>query len=518
LPTYTFLAPAQGTGTPLTTLFQSSQLVGHHGEAGPLITSVSVNDREVEPGALFVALPGQHSHGAQFAQGARDRGAVAVMTDPTGAGVARASGLPVAVVTDARRAVGDVASRVYGTDEARPRLFGVTGTNGKTTTVHLLDALLELLGVRAGHSSTESRRSGDAVIGSRLTSPEAPELHALLARMNEDAVKEAAIEVSAQAITHHRFGGIVLDVAGFTNLSHDHLDEYGSMGAYLHAKATLFRPEHARAGVVSLDSPAGRDVVAASRIPVSTISSTPGVDADWSVHAVRITPTTTNFELSGPGGLNLRTSIPLLGRHMAADCGLALAMLATAGHDLAAASDRLAEGLHVDVPGRTTLISGSDGPRVYVDFSHTPDSIEKTLTALRAVAQGPVVVVMGADGERDTTKRRPMGAAAANGADVAIITDHHSRFEDPTSIREALLAGARTMTPSSIVLDIADSAEAIRTAIDLASPDGTVLWSGPGNVDYRIIRGADVPYSPRQDAARALAEAGWASPPAPHLT
>ena len=518
MPTFTFLAPTSGGGLPFTTLFGPRRSAVHEGRTDPSITSVSVADGEVRPGALFVALPGQHGHGAQFVERARARGAVAVMTDPAGGALISARDLPVAVVADPRRAVGVIASRVYGTDRARPSLFGVTGTNGKTTTVHLLDALLESLGVRAGHSSTDSRRSGETRIGSRLTSPEAPELHALLARMVEDRVEAAAIEVSAQAITHHRLGGVVLDVAGFTNLSHDHLDEYGSMGAYLRAKATLFTPQHTRAGVVSLDSAAGREVVAAARVPVTTITSEEGVEADWSVHDIRLTPTRTHFELTGPGGLVLRTSVPLLGRHMAADYGLALAMLAAGGHDLAAASDLLEDGLDVDVPGRTALVSGNAGPRVYVDFSHTPDSTEKTLAALRAVARGPVVVVIGADGERDATKRRPMGAAAANGADVAIITDHHSRFEDPASIRRALLDGAHHVAVSTTVLEIADSSEAIRTAIDLASPDGTVLWSGPGNVDYRIIRGADVPYSPRQDAARALAEAGWASPPAPHLT
>jgi UDP-N-acetylmuramoyl-L-alanyl-D-glutamate--2,6-diaminopimelate ligase len=436
-----------------------------------------------------------------------------VLTDPAGVDLTRGCGLPVLVSDDARRVLGPVAARVYGTDRHRPTLLGVTGTNGKTSTVHMLAAVLDQVGVRSGCSSTVLRRSGSTVVASRLTSPEASELHALLARMTEDGVEAAAIEVSAQAMTHHRTGGIVLDVAGFTNLSHDHLDEYGSMGAYLAAKVALFQPDRARTGIVSLDSDAGAAVVAGAGIPVATLSSTPGIVADWTVRDVVVSAARTSFTVTGPGGFAVATRVPLLGRHMAADCGLAIAMLVAAGYDPDRLRGALGGGVDVDVSGRTALVSGSDGPRVYVDFSHTPDSTEKTLSALREITAGPLVVVLGADGEKDPTKRVPMGTAAARGADVVIVTDHHSRHEDPRTIRAAILRGARDAAVGAAVIEIADSSAAIRHAIADAGPTGTVLWSGPGNVDYRVIGDADVPYSPRFDAARALVEAGWAVPP-----
>ncbi len=509
MPDFTLLAPTHVAGVALGELAGPGVRVRKR-DAATCLTGVSVSSREIRPGGLFAALPGLHQHGAQFAEAARTVGAVAVLTDAAGAHVARRSGLPVAVATDPRLVLGPIAARVYGTDRVVPRLFGVTGTNGKTTTIHLLDALLERFGARAGCSSTEHRRSGAAVVASRLTSPEAPELHALLARMNEDGTEAAAIEVTAQAMTNHRTGGLVFDVVGFTNLSHDHLDQYRSMADYLAAKVALFQPGRARTGVVSLDSAAGVAVVERAGIGVTTITSTPGVAADWTVHDIAMTSVSTRFELSGPAGQHLATTIPLVGRHMAADCGLALVMLASAGYDVDRMGATVAAGVDVVVAGRTQLVSGAIGPRVYLDFSHTPDSTEKALAALRETARGPVIVLLGADGDKDPTKRGPMGAAAARGADVVIITDHHSRWEDPAAIRHGLLAGARAASAPSTVLEIADSPRAIRRAVELAGPDGTVLWVGPGSVDYRVIAGRDVPYSPRRDTARALTDAGWA--------
>ncbi len=502
------LTPTRVEGAPVYDL-ATGRDVAIEGDALATVTSVSVSDRECRPGALFAALPGQNGHGARFSTAARDAGAVAVLTDLRGASLARESGLPLLVTPDPRRALGAIAARVYGTDRVRPRLFGVTGTNGKTTTVHVLDAILGALGVRSGCSSTVHRRSGATSVSSRLTSPEAPELHALLARMNEDATEAAAVEVSAQALTNQRIGGVTFDVAGFTNLSHDHLDEYGSMNDYLAAKIALFQPDRARNGVVSLDSPAGATVVESARIPVTTITSRPGVHADWRVHDVAVRETSTRLQVTGPGGQHLEAEIPLLGGHMAADFGLALVMLVVGGYDFGELRRRVERGIHVDVSGHTALVSGATGPRVYVDISHTPDSTEKNLTALRGLARGPLVVVMGADGDKDATKRGPMGAVAAAGADVVVITDHHSRYEDPASIRRALVAGAESIGGTSTVLDIGDSRVAIRRAIALAGESGTVLWTGPGSYDYRVIEGVDVPYSPRMDAAAALTEAGW---------
>lgn len=507
MPQFTLLSPQNTSGVTLGSLADKDITVTG-GSPEILITNVAVSGRELGPNGLFAALPGRHEHGAAHWQQARNAGGVAVLTDPAGLAFLPTDATPILVTADPRRVLGRIAARVYGTDQQHPTLFGVTGTNGKTSTVHLLDAILEQLGIPAGHSSTADRRTGPTTVASRLTSPEAPELHALLARMNEDGVQAAALEVSAQALSHHRVDGLVFDVAGFTNLTHDHQDEYSSMDVYFQAKRALFTPEHARRGVISLDSPAGHRMQKEARIPLTTITSLPGVGADWAVRVIQSTPTSTRFSLHGPDGFELVSTIPLVGRHMAADAGLAIVMLLEANIGRTQIASALSEGVQVLVPGRTDLLSGADGPLVYTDFSHTPDSIEKTLEALRSLTPGRLIVIIGADGEKDASKRQPMGRAAADGADVVIVTDHHQRFEDPALIREALLAGAHHGRTQQVI-EVPAPGAAIRTAIRMATTGDTVLWVGPGQTDYRIVRGEDTPYSPRNDAREALTEAGW---------
>jgi UDP-N-acetylmuramoyl-L-alanyl-D-glutamate--2,6-diaminopimelate ligase len=509
MPSFTQLVPATTVGAALGDLVGAGVVVS--GDLSTRVTSATVDHRHAQPGALFAALPGGTGHGADHAAEAAAAGAVAILTDPAGAVAARSAGLPMLIAADPRAVVGDIAAIVYGTGDLHPTLFGVTGTNGKTTTVHLLDAILTQLGIRSGRSSTADRKSGDTAVASRLTTPEAPELHALIARMNEDGVSAAALEVSAQALSRHRVDGLLFDVAGFTNLGHDHRDEYPGDEEYLAAKALLFQPDRARRGVVVLDTPSGHRVRERSGIPITTVTSLDDVDADWTVRVTGATFSTTDFVLDGPGGLHLASMVPLVGRHMAVDCALAIVILVESGIDFDRIARSVAGGVSVTVPGRTDLVSGPRGPRVYLDFSHTPDSIESTLAALRAVAVGKVIVIVGADGEKDPTKRGPMGRAAAAGADIVVVTDHHSRFEDPAAIRRALLDGAESHPGPHRVFEIPEPRLAIRAALGMAGADDTVLWVGPGQSDYRIVRGRDLPYSPRADARTALDEAGWAS-------
>jgi UDP-N-acetylmuramoyl-L-alanyl-D-glutamate--2,6-diaminopimelate ligase len=511
------LAALVGDGVRLVPAAASDENAGEEAALDVRVTNVAVSDAELLPGGLFAALPGRHGHGADFVPAAVRAGAVAVLTDDEGVARASAAGLPSLVVSAPRRHLGRVAATVHGTDVRRPRLLGVTGTNGKTTTVHVLHAVLRQLGLPAGLSSTAERRSLDVAVASRLTSPEATELHALLARMAEDDVHAAAIEVSAQALSRHRVDGVRFDVVGFTNLSHDHRDDYPTPESYLEAKLALFGRDRADRGVVLLDSPAGREVVARSGVPVTTISTVGAQEADWRLQVTTATASSTAFRLEGPDGRVLRSSVPLIGRHMAADAGLALVMLVEAGHAVDRLQEAVAGGIEVAVPGRTLQVSGVDGPRVYTDFSHTPDSVAKTLAGLRTVTEGLLVVVIGADGDRDPSKREPMGRAAAEGADLVVVTDHHPRTEDPARIRRALVAGARTAEEAqrrhrqreSTVVELAEPAAAIRHAVAAVGPGDTVLWVGPGDTDYRVVGTEDLPYSPRRDARQALREAGW---------
>jgi UDP-N-acetylmuramoyl-L-alanyl-D-glutamate--2,6-diaminopimelate ligase len=484
----------------------------HVGVIDPVeVTGVSLNSASVEPGDLYVGVPGRNAHGASYASAAAERGAVAVLTDPAGAELAAASGLPVIITQDARAALGDVSAWIYRTAEDPATLFAVTGTNGKTSVVYLLSAILAQLGVVSGLSSTAERRIGETAVVSALTTPEASELHALLARMREEEVRAVAIEVSAQALSRHRVDGLVFDVAGFTNLSHDHLDDYAAMEDYFQAKVALFEPDRARRGVVTVDTAWGVRLADESRIPVSTLSTDGTSDAEWRMSIVKETIFHTEFRLEGPDGRFLQTRVPLLGAFMAANAALAIVMLVESGWDLDAVAHALERdgGIDAYIPGRAERISGESGPVVFIDYGHTPDAFQRTLDALREVVDGRIVMVFGADGDRDTTKRAEMGAIAARGADAVVVTDFHPRSEDPAAIRAALMDGARAAVPDAELYEVPDPRAGFRAALALAGEGDVVLYAGPGHEDYQEVAGVHIPYSAREDSRLALREAGW---------
>ncbi|MGM7678067.1 Mur ligase family protein [Microbacterium sp. A94] len=494
--------------------------------AGVTLSGITLATADLRAGEAFVAIRGVNKHGAEFAVAAAQKGAVAVITDAAGAEIAAASGLPIIIVDDPRGVLGALSAWVYGTgaDDTLPLLFAATGTNGKTSVSHLLEGILRQIEVVTGLSSTAERHIAGDVIVSRLTTPEASEMHALLALMRERDVEAVAVEVSAQALSRHRVDGIVFDVAGFTNLSHDHLDDYADMQEYFAAKLALFRPDRARRAVICLDSPSGADVVAASEISVVTVG-TPAIAADaeaaaaadWVVTIDEERQRGTRFTMTGPQGRSLTTVVPVIGPHMASNAALAIVMLLEGGY----AWERIKSALERDgqinayLPGRTELVSGDSGPAVFVDFGHTPDAFVKTLAAVRRVTPGRTLMLFGADGDRDATKRLDMGRTAVEGSDILVITDHHPRFEDPQSIRATLIEGARNAQPDAEIHEYSPPETAIVAAVALVGDGDAILWAGPGHQDYRDVRGVRTPYSARELARRALRDAGW-SVPEPH--
>ncbi|MEV8369567.1 UDP-N-acetylmuramyl-tripeptide synthetase [Microbacterium sp. NPDC064584] len=494
---------------------------GEIGDAS--LTGLTLATADLRPGDVFVAVRGVNRHGADFAASAAAKGAVAVVTDAEGADAAAGTGLPVIVVDDPRGILGDLSAWVYGTgrDDDLPLLFGTTGTNGKTSVSHLLEGILGQLGVVTGLSSTAERHIAGQIVVSRLTTPEAYEMHALLALMRERGVEAVVVEVSAQALSRRRVDGIVFDVAAFTNLTHDHLDDYADMREYLEAKLPLFRPDRARRAVISLDSDAAAEVQERCEIPFVTVG-TPAIAtdpdaaarADWVVEIVHERQTGTEFRLTAADGRTLTTIVPVIGRHMAANAGLAIVMLLEAGY----AWERIVAtltgdgGIRAYLPGRTERVSGERGPAVYVDFGHSPDAFEKTLAAVRRVTPGKVVMLFGADGDRDATKRHDMGRTAVLGSDILVVTDHHPRFEDIDSIRATLIEGARRARPDAEIHEFSPPEVAIVEAVALVGDGDAILWAGPGHQDYRDIRGVRTPYSARELARRALRDAGWPVP------
>lgn len=493
----------------------------HSGDLGDTrLTGITLATADLRAGEAFVAIQGAKRHGADFAQTAADKGATALITDAAGAEIARDAGLPIIVVDDPRALLGELSAWVYGTgpEDDLPLLLATTGTNGKTSVSHLLEGILGQLGVVTGLSSTAERHIAGEVIVSRLTTPEASEFHALLALMRERGVEAVAVEVSAQALSRHRVDGILFDVAGFTNLSHDHLDDYADMREYFEAKLPLFQPDRSRRAVVCLDSAYGAEVAERSTVPTVTIVTPaiavdPDAAADWRVEIVEERQDGTEFTLTGPEGRSLTTTVPVIGRHMAANAGVAIVMLLEGGY----AWERLVavlDGGRIDahLPGRTQRVSGERGPAVYIDFGHSPDAFEKTLAAVRRVTPGTVLMLFGADGDRDATKRHDMGRTAVEGSDILIVTDHHPRFEDPDSIRATLVEGARRAQPDAEIHEFSPPERAIREAVALVGDGDAILWAGPGHQDYRDIRGVRTPYSARELARRALRDAGWPVP------
>jgi UDP-N-acetylmuramoyl-L-alanyl-D-glutamate--2,6-diaminopimelate ligase len=492
--------------------------VEEQGDASPVqVTGVTLSSRTVRPGDLYAALPGARTHGAEFTRQAAQAGAVAVLTDPAGVARAQAAGLPVLVVPDPRAVLGRLAAWVYGEPGDRLVTLGVTGTNGKTTTTCLLDAALRAAGRRTGLVGTVELRLGDERLPSTGTTPEAPDLHALLAAMVERGVAVCSMEVSSHALALHRVDGLVLDVAAFTNLSQDHLDFHGSMDAYFAAKASLFTPQRSRRGVVCVDDVWGERLAGLATVPVVPVATRPGAlpgGAGWRVLEERLEAGLPVARVAGPGGREVCLRSPLPGRFNLANALLALAVLVEAGLEPEQAADAVAAA--GPVPGRMERV-GEPGvppgaPLAVVDFAHSPDAVEQALAALLGAAPvrgRPVVVVLGAGGDRDREKRPLMGAAAARGADVVVVTDDNPRSEDPAVIRAAVLDGAVEVARDSgaLVLEVPGRRDAISEGVRRAWGGGVVLVAGKGHEQGQEVGGVVHPFDDRAALAAALAGA-----------
>jgi UDP-N-acetylmuramoyl-L-alanyl-D-glutamate--2,6-diaminopimelate ligase len=402
---------------------------------------------------------------------------------------------------------------VYGEPASALTLLGVTGTNGKTTTTYLMDAVLRSTGRLTGLIGTVETRVADQRVPSVRTTPEAPDLHALLATMRERGVQVCSMEVSSQALAQHRVDGAVMDVAGFTNFSQDHLELHGDTATYLAAKALLLTPEHSRRAVVVVDDEGSRTAAAGAGVPVITLSGRPGSSADWRVTDRTPTGAGTDFVLAGPEGRELHLRCPLPGEFNVLNAALAALMLLAAG----LSEDQVSEGLRSagGVPGRMEQVGDpAAGPLAVVDYAHTPEAVAAALHALRPATSGRLVVVLGAGGDRDPGKRPGMGAAAARTADVVVVTDDNPRSEEPAAIRAAVLSGARPVAAERAgageqveVIEVGDRRAAIGEGVRRASGPGDVLLvAGKGHEPGQEVAGVVHPFDDRAELARALDE------------
>ncbi|MYV96784.1 UDP-N-acetylmuramoyl-L-alanyl-D-glutamate--2,6-diaminopimelate ligase, partial [Streptomyces sp. SID3343] len=424
-------------------------------------------------------------------------------------------GLPMLVVEDPRARLGEIAAWVYDRPGAALTLFGITGTNGKTTTAYLLDGGLRAAGHTTGVIGTVETRIGEAVVPSERTTPESPDVQALLGSMRERGVTAAVMEVSSHALALGRVDGTVYDVALFTNLSQDHLDFHPSMEDYFLTKAQLFTPARARAGVIDVDDAYGRRLATMAGVPVVTVSTGSVPDADWRAEDVELDPDGSRFRVVGPDGHKADAHVRLAGPFNVSNALLAIVALVTAGIPLAAAVEGV--GATPGVPGRMERVDAGQPFLAVVDFAHTPDAVVTLLGALREVTSGTLTVVLGAGGDRDRAKRPLMAAAAARLADVAVFTSDNPRSEDPIAILDDMLVGTRGPDASDgTVIVEPDRTAAITLAVERARPGDTVVIAGKGHEQgQEFANGVKLPFDDRVQLRAALDRTTRGGPASP---
>jgi UDP-N-acetylmuramoyl-L-alanyl-D-glutamate--2,6-diaminopimelate ligase len=498
--------PAHPRSTPLAEVAErlGARVEGAGGTGDAVtLTGITLSSARVRAGDLYAALPGARTHGARFSADAVASGAVAVLTDEAGREGALAAGVPVLLIEDPRRVLGDLAAFLYGDPAEALTLMAVTGTQGKTTTTRLLEDGLQRAGITAAVVGTVGTRIAGEDVPTSLTTPEAPDLHALFAVMREHGVRGCALEVSSHALVLGRVDGVVFDVAAFANLGRDHLDFHADVEEYFAAKASLFTPERARLGLTNVDDEHGLRLLDLATIPMRTFSPSGGA-ADWRAVEVDAGPEGSRFTVIAPDGSRIEAGVPVTGTFNVANALCAVALAGEAGFDPASVAAGIAGS--AGVPGRLERVDEGQGFLAVVDYAHKPDAVEAAVQALRPQTSGTLVLVIGAGGDRDTGKRPLMGEIGARLADVLIVTDDNPRSEDPATIRAAVLAGAASVPEAdrAEVVEIADRAAAIRTAVELVGPGGTVLVAGKGHETGQEANGVVTPFDDRDQLRSAL--------------
>lgn len=479
------------------------------------ITGVGHDSRTVAPGFLFVCIQGFRHDGHAFIAEAVSRGAVAVAVERDPASLAIPSDLTLIRVPNTRAALAAAACRFFDNPSAALRLIGVTGTNGKTTTTYLAEAILTAAGYTVGLVGTVEYRCGSVVLPAERTTPESSDLQSLLARMRGLGAWGAVLEVSSHSLALHRVDGCEFDVGIFTNLTQDHLDFHGTMEAYAAAKARLFQmlgvgrqKSDDAAAVVNGDDAWAAFMVRERGIRVIRFGlSTP---ADIRVLQMHLDLAGIRATIGSPWG-QIEVTSPLVGRHNLAN------MLGAAGACLHLGVHRSqveagVAGLHA-VPGRFEKVEAGQPFGVIVDYAHTPDALERVLQTAREFAAGRVIVVFGCGGDRDRAKRPLMGEAAARLGDLVVLTSDNPRSENPLAILAEIEGGVKkAYTGSERHVTISDRREAIGAALARARPGDLVVIAGKGHERYQILRDRTIPFDDRVVAREGLAALGYATP------
>lgn len=462
------------------------------------ISAIHTDSRQVTPGALYVALPGTRQDGHAFIPQALASGArVIVCSIDWWAQQAllseEALWLPV---SDTRQALAEAAACFYGRPAEMLSLLGVTGTNGKTTVTWLIKQLLTAADQPCGWIGTLGAGYGTVTLPGAFTTPFPPELQGWLQQMQQAGIKTVTLECSSHALEQQRLEPLRFDTAIFTNLTQDHLDYHLTMAAYAEAKSLLFSRHLPPQGtaIINADDPYGEQMARASQGKVLRYSLQEA-SADFYASDLELTAHGSRFTLHH-AGQQYPVKLGLSGRYNVANALAALAAVLQQQVPLPTALNALA---HVSgVPGRLERVSAPETPfAVYVDYAHTPDSLQNVLAALRPLTAGRLMVVFGCGGDRDAGKRPLMAEAAEAGADLVMITSDNPRSEDPLAIIDAIRSGLKA--PEQALIE-PDRARAIHQTLALASRDDTVLIAGKGHEDYQIIGQQRLPFDDRQVA------------------
>ncbi len=484
------------------------------GDPAVEVTGLAYHSKGVKEGFLFAAMRGLRADGKNFIPEACARGAIALLVPEP----AEASGLTQIVVPDVREALGRMASAFYGDPSSSLTLVGITGTNGKTTTSYLLESIFTEDGKKTGVMGTVNYRFQNQVQPAATTTPESLDLQKILAAMRDSGVTHTVMEVSSHALDLRRVAGCNFDVALFTNLTRDHLDYHGSMENYFQAKKLLFT--HCLQGggkkncfsVINVDDPSGEELC----------RSACGKILRYGVKArAEVRPEKFATDLDGirarivtPRGF-LEIASPLIGLHNLYNLLAAVSAAEVLGVPLPAVERGIRKLARV--PGRLDRVPGGDGIRIFVDYAHTPDALERSLETLRSARPPRLIVIFGCGGDRDRGKRPTMGQAAGRGSDWAILTSDNPRTEDPLRILEEVEKGIRETGRPKYPADrltlkeaqggylvIPDRREAIHRVIGAARPGDVVLIAGKGHEDYQILGTKKIHFDDREEALEAL--------------
>ena len=479
------------------------------GDRAVVVTGVRQDSRRVEAGELFAVRGGARTSGWNYVTDAIARGAAAVLVGPDRPEASLA--VPVVVVADVREGIARAAHFVYGDPTRALEVVGITGTNGKTTTSMLVCRALEACGQRPGLMGTLGYRFEDFAVEAAHTTPEADDIARVAKSMLERGASHLVMEISSHAISQKRVEGLHVRVAAFTNLTQDHLDFHGSMEAYGETKARLFFDFAPAASVVNIDDPFGGALAerirkARGTTSLVTVSSQIGAAADIAPLELELGPKATRVRARTRAG-EVEVETNLIGAHNLANVLLCLGVSTALDLDVARAATALAD---VVVPGRHERCDGpADDVVVVVDYAHTPDALERVLAALDSLraapadlSQGRLICIFGCGGDRDPSKREPMGRAVAKWADAAIVTTDNARSEDPAVIAGAILPGLAGVPNVAVELD---RARAIARAIAEARPGDVLLIAGKGHETYQVVGGVSRHFDDREEARRALA-------------